>query len=83
MGDSFTVIQGGADSKNASKALRAITFHDCWQRQYEIAVKNTIINNADKEMKNFRQEDLMKLAFSAVKYINAIDEVHTVCRQLV
>ena len=82
MGDNFTVIQGGADSKNTSKALRAIAFHDCWQRQYEIAVKNAIINNADKEMKNFRQEDLMKLAFSAVKYINAIDEVHTVCRQL-
>ena len=63
MGDNFTVIPGGADNKNATKALRTIAFHDCWQRQYEIAVKNAIINNADKEMKNFRQEDLMKLAF--------------------
>lgn len=82
MGDSFTIIPGEADRKNASKALRAIAFHDCWQRQYEIAVKNAVINNAGKEMKNYRQEDLMKLAFSAVKYINAIDEVHTICRRL-
>ena len=50
MGDNFTVIPGGADNKNATKALRTIAFHDCWQRQYEIAVKNAIINNADKEI---------------------------------
>ena len=82
MGDNFTVIPGGADNKNATKALRAIAFYDGWHRQFEITVKNAAVNNAGKEIKNYRQEDLMKLAFAAVKYINSIDEVHTICRQL-
>ena len=75
MDNKFTVIQGNADIDNSNRIMRTIALHDCWQRQYHDAIYNAMSENKGKEIADYPQEDLMKIAFSGIKYINLVREI--------
>lgn len=49
--------------------------NDCWQRQYHNAIYKAISENQGKEIADYPQEDLMKIALSGIKYINSVCEI--------
>lgn len=69
MGD-FTVIQGSSDTTDTNRIMRVITLHDCWERQYYNSIYKAISENKGKDIADYPQEDLMKIAFAGIKYIN-------------
>lgn len=75
MSSEFTVIKGNADTKNASKVMRIIAIHDCWERQYHSSVLQAIERNKDMKIADYPQGDLMKISLSGIKYINSIREI--------
>lgn len=75
MDNKFTVIQGNADIENSNGTMRIIALHDCWQRQYHNAIYKALSENKGKEIADYPQEDLMKIALSGIKYINLVREV--------
>lgn len=75
MDNKFTVIQGNADIENSNRIMRTITLHDCWQRQYHKAIYDAMARNEGKQLSDYPQEDLMKIALSGIKYINLVREI--------
>lgn len=75
MDNKFTVIQGNADIENSNRIMRTIALHDCWQRQYHNAIYKAMSENKGKEVADYPQEDLMKIALSGIKYINLVREI--------
>lgn len=74
MGD-FTVIQGSADIVDTNRIMRVLAFHDCWERQYYNSIYKAITENKGKDIADYPQEDLMKIAFAGIKYINFVREI--------
>lgn len=75
MDNKFTVIQCNADIENSNRIMRIIALHDCWQRQYHNAIYKALSENKGKEIADYPQEDLMKIALSGIKYINFVREI--------
>lgn len=75
MDNNFTVIKGESGTIDTNRIMRTIAIHDCWKRQYYSAVQKAISKNADKKIAEFPQEDLMKIAVSGIKYINAVCKI--------
>lgn len=70
MNSNFTVIQGSSDTTDTNRLMRVITLHDCWERQYYNSIYKVISENKGKDIADYPQEDLMKIAFAGIKYIN-------------
>lgn len=75
MSNKFTVIKGNADIENSNRIMRTIALHDCWQRQYHDAIYKAMSENKGKEIADYPQEDLMRIALSGIKYINSVREI--------
>lgn len=75
MSNKFTVIQCNANIENSNRIMRTIALHDCWQRQYQNAIYKAMSENKGKEIADYLQEDLMRIAFSGIKYINSVCEI--------
>lgn len=75
MGNNFTVVKGESDTIDTNRIMRTIAIHDCWKRQYYSVIQKVIRENADKKIAEYPQEDLMKIALSGIKYINALRDV--------
>ena len=75
MDNKFSVIQGNADIDNSNRIMRTIALHDCWQRQYHDAIYKAMSENKGKEIADYPQEDLMKIALSGIKYINLVRKI--------
>lgn len=75
MDNKFTVIKGNADIENSNRIMRTIALHDCWQRQYHDSIYKAMSENKGKEIADYPQEDLMKIALSGIKYINFMCEI--------
>ena len=75
MDNKFTVIKGKADIENSNRIMRTIALHDCWQRQYHNAIYKAMSENKGKDFADYPQEDLMKIAFSGIKYVNSVREI--------
>ena len=75
MDKKFTVIKGNADIKEVDRVTRAIVMFDCWERQYHNAIYKAMSANKGKQIKDYPQEDLMKIALAGIKYINFIREI--------
>lgn len=71
----FTVIQGNADIENSNRIMRTIALHDCWKRQYHNAIYKAMSNNKGKQIADYPQDDLMKIALAGIKYINSVREI--------
>jgi len=71
----FEIIEDNSDSEKIDRVTKLITLHDCWQRQYHNAVCDAMIRNEGKQIQDYQQEDLMKIALSGIKYINFVREV--------
>lgn len=72
MSNNFTIIKGNADTKNSNRLVRAIALYECWQRQFNNAIYKAMSENRGKEMEDYPQKDLMKIALSGIKYINSV-----------
>lgn len=70
----FEII-GGSDSEKIDRVKKLITLHDCWQRQYRNAIYKALSENKGKEIADYTQEDLMRIALSGIKYINFVREI--------
>ena len=71
----LSVIQGSADTIDTNRIMRVLTFHDCWERQYHNSIYRTFKENKGKEIADYPQEDLMKIAFAGIKYVNSVREI--------
>ena len=74
MDNKFTVIQGKVDIVDANRIMRTLAFHDCWQRQYHNVCK-AMEENEGKQIADYPQEDLMRIALSGIKYVNSVRKV--------
>lgn len=70
----FEII-GGSDSEKIDRVTKLITLHDCWQRQYHKAIYDAMARNEGKQLSDYPQEDLMKIALLGIKYINLVREI--------
>lgn len=75
MTDDFTVIDGNKDIENVNRIMRTIAFHDCWRRQYESAIHKVMSENPDKKIPDYPQDDLMKIVYAGIKYVNYNREI--------
>lgn len=75
MDNKFTIIKGKADIENSNRIMRTLALHDCWQRQYHNSIYKAILTNKGKQIKDYPQNDLMKIALSGIKYINSVLEI--------
>lgn len=75
MDNNFTVIKGESGTIDTNRIMRTIAIHDCWHRQYYSAIQKVITENADKQIAEYPQEDLMKIALSGIKYVNTVHEI--------
>ena len=75
MDNNFTVIKGSADIENLNRIMRTIALHDCWKRQYHNAIYKAMSNNKGKQIADYPQDDLMKIALAGIKYINSVREI--------
>lgn len=71
----LSLIQGSANTTDTNRIMRTIALHDCWQRQYHNAIYKALSENKGKEIADYPQEDLMKIALSGIKYINLVREI--------
>lgn len=71
----LSIIQGSADRLDTNRIMRVLALHDCWERQYHNIVADTISRNFGKDFTDYPQEDLMKIAFSGIKYVNSVREI--------
>ena len=71
----LSVIQGSADTIDTNRIMRVLTFHDCWERQYHNSIYRSFKENKGKEIADYPQEDLMKIAFAGIKYVNSVREI--------
>ena len=70
----FEIISG-SDSEKFDRVTKLITLHDCWQRQYHKAIYDAMARNEGKQLSDYPQEDLMKIALLGIKYINLVREI--------
>lgn len=75
MSDNFTVIKGKAIKENANKIMWTLAFHDCWKRQYHSFILQAVEKNKDMRIADYPQNDLMKISFAGIKYINSIHKI--------
>lgn len=75
MDNNFTIIKGESGTIDTNRVMRIIAIHDCWRRQYYSAIQKAISENADKQIAEYQQEDLMKIALSGIKYVNAVHDI--------
>lgn len=75
MDNKFTVIKGNVDIENSNRIMRTIALHDCWQRQFHDAIYKAMSENKGKEIADYPQEDLMRIALSGIKYVNSVRKV--------
>ena len=71
----LSVIQGSVDRLDANRTMHILTLHDCWQRQHCNAVNKAFEKNKSKDFADYPQEDLMKIAFTGIKYVNSVREI--------
>ena len=70
----FEIISG-SDEEKFDRVTKLITLHDCWQRQYHKAIYDAMERNEGKQIPDYPQDDLMKIALSGIKYINLVREI--------
>lgn len=70
----FEIIEGSNEEK-FDRVTKLITLHDCWQRQYHKAIYDAMARNEGKQLSDYPQEDLMKIALLGIKYINLVREI--------
>ena len=70
----FEIISG-SDEEKFDRVTKLITLHDCWQRQYHKAIYDAMARNEGKQLSDYPQEDLMKIALLGIKYINLVREI--------
>ena len=75
MSRKFTVIKGEADKVDTNRIMRVLALHDCWQRQYHNSIYKAFEENKGQNFADYSQEDLMKIAFSGIKYVNSVREI--------
>jgi len=75
MDNKFTVIKGDANAVDTNRIMRTIALHDCWERQYHNAIYKAMSNNKGKQIADYPQDDLMKIALAGIKYINSVREI--------
>lgn len=75
MSRKFTVIKGEADKVDTNRIMRVLALHDCWKRQYHNFIYRIFEENKGKQFADYPQEDLMKIAFSGIKYVNSVREI--------
>ena len=75
MENNFTVIQGSSDTVDTNRIMRVLALHDCWKRQYHNFIYRIFEENKGKQFADYPQEDLMKIAFAGIKYINSVHEI--------
>lgn len=75
MSNNFTVIKGKPDTVDTTRIKYLLTVYDCWQRQYHNAIYKAMSENKGKEIADYPQEDLMKIALSGVKHLISVLEI--------
>lgn len=75
MSRNFTVIKGEADEIDTNRIMRVLALHDCWKRQYHNFIYRIFEENKGKQFADYPQEDLMKIVFSGIKYVNSVREI--------
>lgn len=75
MDNKFSVINSKLDIEDINRISRTLAFNDCWKRQYSNTIYHVISENRGKLMKDYPQEDLMKIALTGVKYVNSLHEI--------
>lgn len=78
MNSKFTVINTTEEDKNKEMdhAYRVAKMNEIWERQYHNSVLRTIEKNKDiKTIADYPQEDLIKIAFSGIKFICSLRDV--------
>lgn len=75
MDNKFTVIKGDTNAVDTNRIMRTIALHDCWKRQYHNAIYKAMSNNKGKQIADYPQDDLMKIALAGIKYINSVREI--------
>lgn len=78
MSDKFTVINSTNENRSKEKdhISRIIKLCNLWERQYRNSVLQAAQKNKDiKLIADYPQENIMKIAFSGIKYINSFREL--------
>lgn len=78
MNNKFTVINSTDEDKikEMDRVYRVAKMNELWERQYQNSVLQTIEKNKDKGIiTDYPQEDLMKIAFSGIKFICSLQDV--------
>jgi len=71
----LSIIQGSVDRLDTNRIMRVLALHDCWERQYHNTVADKISRNIGKDFADYPQEDLMKIAFLGIRYVNSVREI--------
>lgn len=72
MSDKFTVINSTDKDKNKewNRVYKIARLSELWQRQYHNSILQAAQKNKDiNSMADYPQEDIMKMAFSGIKYV--------------
>lgn len=78
MNSKFTMINSTEEDKikEMDHAYRVAKMNEIWERQYHKSVLRTIEKNKDiKTIADYPQEDLMKIAFSGIKFICSLRDI--------
>lgn len=77
MSNNFTVIKPTETECNeeTERVYRTALLNEAWERQYHNSVLQAIGKNIGIKIADYPQDDLMKISFSGIKYINSIREI--------
>ena len=78
MDNKFTIINSTEEDRNKEidRVYRVAKMNEIWERQYHNSVFRAIEKNKDiKTIVDYPQEDLMKIAFSGIKFICSLRNV--------
>lgn len=78
--EGFKVTAGRKNAAISAEIERIVLQHDLWLRQYQSIVSRTF--GRHKSLDEWSQEELMKVAFNGVKYINAVVAVGDMNKKL-
>lgn len=71
MKNDFRIIECNVNEKYIKKLKKLKLCYCSWKRQF----CNTIDKNKEKSISDWSQDDLMKIAFSGVKFINTLTDI--------
>lgn len=78
MSNKFTVVNSTDEEKNKEidRVYRVAKMNEIWERQYHNSVFRSIEKNKDiKIIADYPQDDLMRIAFSGIKFICSLHDV--------